>query len=104
MEKTRFYQIIDDLAAQWYIDTQEPVTSAVRKKDGTVVKGARLRERRESEIPNWTGWVNVVQWQERPQTCGQCGQAVPNPYQHIDLRKNTYRCDICGVRNRQINK
>lgn len=99
MERKKFYQIIDNLSEQWYIDTVEPVTSAVRRKDGTVVKGIRLRtEAKDREGPNFTGWAQVIKWQPRKTICGDCQRVVEDQKQTIDLRTRKTKCETCDLR------
>lgn len=93
MERNKFHQIIDSLAANWYIDTAEPVVSRVRRKDGTYAEGRRAPERaKDWEGPNWTGVVQIVNWQPRTRYCEQCGEIVSNVSQNIDLKKQRVKC------------
>lgn len=99
MERKKFFQIIDNLAADWYIDTAEPVTSKVRRSDGTVVSGARPPERaKDWEGPNWTGPAQIVEWQPRKSYCIQCQRVVDNHLETIDLRKGKTKCHNCDQR------
>ncbi len=104
MERDKFYKIIDELSSQWYIDTIEPVSSAVRKKDGTVIKGSRPRfNARDREGPNYTGWVQVVNWQPRKSYCGECQQVVEDHRQTINLRTGKRKCEGCDLRRTRFS-
>ena len=93
MERKQFFQIIDQLAANWYIDTIEPATNTVVRADGSVVSGARQREMaKDREGPNWSGWVNIMNWQPNITHCHRCQTAVPNCTQSIDLKKRKVKC------------
>lgn len=99
MDKHEFYKKIDNLASEWYIDTVEPVSSRVRKKDGTMVTGTRQPERgKEWTGPNWTGWAQVISWQPNKSQCQFCQQTVDDAYQTINLRTGHYSCDRCGIK------
>lgn len=97
MERKRFFQIIDGLAANWYIDTTEPVTSPVRRKDGTVVKGRRLPERAQDWTgPNWTGPAQIIEWQPRDGECIICEQIIKDPEHLINYKYKNIKCKTCG--------
>lgn len=99
MERHKFYKIIDDLTDHWYIDTIEPVTSKVKRVDGTVVSGPRPRSSAgDREGPNDTGWVQVVKWQPRPSYCPICQETVENAQQTINLRTGRTKCESCDQR------
>ena len=96
MDKHKFFKIVDELASNWYIDSEEPVTSKVKLKDGTVLTGMRQRQpSKDKQGPNWTGWAHIISWQPVKSYCAQCQEVTENPVHQINLISKAVKCYTC---------
>lgn len=104
MDKKKFYQIIDNTAAEWYIDATAPIkgTWATKLHPKGVVRRKTNQKGEENEINTSSGEVQIIKWQKREQMCLECCKMVCDKIEEINLEKGTVKCS-CGLKYPVVN-
>lgn len=100
MERKQFYQKIDELAEDWYIDANRPVKGTWGSKLYPKGSGPRRKTNykgEENPINTTSGEVQVVRWAHEEQFCQNCCKMVKDRVEDINLEKKVVKCS-CGLK------
>jgi hypothetical protein len=97
MDKKKFEQLLDQVAEDWYIDSNPPVKGTYTS-DGHQPTGPRRRTRKNGIAIDQNfngGYPQVIKFKSIASTCPACNESIEDRIELIDLtirRVKSYKC------------